>query len=76
LREREVEAGPALVEEDEVLLGPVAAIGHDEIEVLVAIKVADPQGSGNVRFGPELESVAGDKAPLCGTLRSWKRLRG
>ena len=41
----------------------MAPIGHDEIEVLVAIKVADPQGSGNVRFDPELESEGGDKAP-------------
>jgi hypothetical protein len=37
----EIESGPALVEEDEVLLGPVSPVCNHHIEVTITIKVAN-----------------------------------
>ncbi len=41
----QIETGPALIEEDKVLLGPVSSVGDDDIGNAVTIEVADTHRS-------------------------------
>ena len=58
------EAATPVVEEDPVLLGPVPAVGHHDVERAVAVHIAQVDGRREVRCGAE-----GSERPECSLLR-------
>ena len=60
----DIESRAALVEEDEVLLGPMPPVGNDDVEILVAIDVADTHASGTECLCAEVETAASEERSL------------